>query len=121
MKILLRYRPRDDLVLCEARLVWRAPSASKWCTGDGPIGESTERNDKVGNFRKWSVLACDVRRENVGPSGEESKMGCEESTRESIKSASYGGVRFGNVLFLQHIVPTSSPRMGREINISAQY
>ena len=47
-------------------------------------------------------------------------MGCEESTRDSIKSASYGGVRFGDVLFLQHIVPTSPPRMGREINISTQ-
>ena len=120
MKILLRYRPRDDLVLCQPRVVGRASSASKRCSGDGSIGESTEWNNKVGDSGKWSMLACDMWWKNVGSSCEEGKVGCQEPTREIIKSASDGTGRFGHVRFLQHIVPTSSPCVGREINISTQ-
>jgi len=66
------------------------------------------------------VLVCDMRWEDVGSTGEESNLGGDQSTREVTNSASYGGGMFGDVLFLQHIIPTCSPCMGREIEVATR-
>ena len=64
------------------------------------------------------MFACKMGWEDVGAAGEKSEVGGDHSAREIGNSVSYVGVGiFGDVLFLKHVIPTTSPCMAREIDV----
>ena len=64
------------------------------------------------------MFVCNMGWEDVGAAGEKSEVSGDQSTRELGNCVSYGGVgTFGDVLFLKHVIPTTSPCMAREIDV----